>query len=113
MVSVKKLFIFLIILAIAAAFSVSILAQKAPGILKNSLQRALGREVNIQSVEYHFPWMFELQGFKVLEAKGPFKGDPSLLIDDLTLQISPLSFSKKMLVIHRVEVENAKIIMCK
>ena len=113
MVSVKKLFIFLIVLAIGAAFSVSILAQKAPGILKNSLQRALGREVNIRSVEYHFPWMFELQGFEVMEAKGPFKGDPSLLIDDLTLRISPASFSKKMLVIHRVEVENAKIIMRK
>ena len=107
----KKFLIFFAVLTLAAVFSVSLLAQRAPGFLKDSLQGSLGREVHIRSIEYHFPWAFELQGFEVLETEGPFKGDPSLLIEDLTLYVSPVSFSKKTLVIQRMEVDNAKLVV--
>ena len=70
---IKKLLIAFLILFIAALFTLTFFARKAPEILKNSLEKALNRKISIRSVEYHFPWEFELQGlsFKGVEECSP------------------------------------------
>jgi hypothetical protein len=111
LVLIKKILIVFIILAMSGLFGLTFLARRAPMLLKNSFERALNSEVSIRSVEYHFPWEFELAGFEVLETREPFRGDALLSVDRLTLQISPLSFSKKKLVIQRMEAEGARLVL--
>jgi len=108
----KRIFIGLVVLAVATAFSINYFSRKAPDLLRGSIERALNKQVVIGSIEYHFPGTFELQGFEIKE-KGRFEGETSFLVDRVLLKVSPLSLSRKMLVIDGIQVENASIIIRK
>ena len=106
----KKIILVLVLVAMAAIFAVSVFARKAPDLLRAALERTLGKRVLIGQVEYHFPRVFEMQGFEIKEGE-PFAGESSFSVDRLRLEVSPLSLSQKKLVIDRVVVENADIMI--
>lgn len=109
---IKKTLIILFILATLTAITLNILSRKAPEFLRGSLERALNKKVVIQSIEYQFPWVFELKGFEIQE-KEPFLGEHAFYADQVRLEVSPLSLSNKRLIIHKIEVENADIVIRK
>ncbi len=111
-IMLKKLLILFFILAAAAVFAVSLFSKRAPGLLRDAISRALDKDVSIGSIEYHFPAVFELENFEIKE-KAPFQGETSFYVDYLRLEVSPLSLSKKKLIIDKVEVENANFVIRK
>lgn len=108
----KKILIALLVLAALSAVTLNLLSRKAPEFLRESIERALNKKVMIQSIEYQFPWVFELRGFQIQE-KDPFEGEESFVVDQVHLEVSPLSLSSKKLVLNKVQVENANIVVRK
>ena len=108
----KKILIALLVLAALSAVTLNLLSRKAPEFLRESIERALNKKVMIQSIEYQFPWVFELRGFQIQE-KDPFEGEESFVVDQVHLEVSPLSLSSKKLVLNKVQVENANIVIRK
>src|SRR3989338_4466408 len=109
---VRKILIVAAILAVALVIAVNILSRKAPEFLRSAIERALNKKVIIQSIDYHFPGIFELEGFEVKEGE-PFAGETSFYVDHIRLNVSPMSFSQKKLIIESVDVENAGIFVRK
>lgn len=92
----------------AAIFAISLFSRRAPELLRSALEQALNKKVVIGSIDYQFPSVFEIQGFTVKE-NDPFNGEESFSADHIRFTISPISWSRKKLVISRIEVENADI----
>ncbi len=107
---IKKILIAAFIFAAALVFAVNIFAKKAPDLLRESLQKSLNKKVNIGSIRYDFPGTFFLESFEIEEDK-PFEGEISFYADRILLQVSPMSLSRRALVIDRIDVENAKVFM--
>lgn len=107
---IKKIIIALIIMSAAAFFGLNLFAKKAPDLLRQSLQRALNKKVNIGAIHYDFPGTFWLEAFEV-EEDAPFQGEMSFYADRIKLAVSPMSLTQKALVIDRIEVENAKVFL--
>ena len=108
----KKIIIAVLVLAVAAAFSLNLLRQKAPALLRDAIEKALDKKVKIGAIIYHFPGVFELEGFEIQE-KAPFEGERSFSVAQIKLHVSPLSLSQKALIIDDLEVEDAEIIVRK
>ena len=107
-----KIIVIISIVALILAIVVNVLSRQVPKLLKGAIERALNKKVLIQSVDYHFPGTFELQGFEIKE-KEPFAGEPSFVVDRIWLQVSPMSLSQKKLIIDKIEVQNATIFVRK
>ncbi len=107
---IKKTIVTLVILAAAFYLALSLFAHRAPGLLREALQRSLNKKVNIQAIRYDFPGSFTLESFEIEEDR-PFDGEISFYADRIFLQVSPLSFAKKELIIDSIEVENAKVFL--
>lgn len=103
-----RILIIPLILAAALVFVVNILSQRAPGLLRGAIEKALNKKVIIRSIDYHFPGIFELEGFEVQE-KEFFPGEISFTVDRIRLDVSLLSLSKKRLIIDKIDVEDADI----
>ncbi len=104
----KKTLIILLVLATLAVMALNALSRKAPELLRQSIGRALNKKVVIQSIEYRFPWLFELRGFEILERE-PFQDERAFYVDQVRLEVSPLGLSRKRLIISKIEMENADI----
>ena len=113
----KKLFIFtlisLILLAAGTVLAVNLIQHRAPVFLRDAIERSLNKKVVIRTIEYHFPWTFELQGFEVHEKGEQFHDEISFYVDHIMLDLSPMIFSQKALVISHLEVEDAEIVIRK
>lgn len=109
---IKKILLTLILLAMAVIFAISLFSRRAPELLRSAIERALNKKVVIGSIEYHFPSVFDIQGFTVKE-NAPFTGEDSFSVDHIRFKISPLSWSRKRLIIDRIDVENADIVIRK
>lgn len=104
----KNILIVLMVLATLFAIAFNVASRKAPQFLRSSIEQALNRKVVIQSIEYQFPWGFRLQGFEIQEPE-PFQGEASFSVDQIRLEVSPLSFPNKKLIIDKIQAENAEI----
>ncbi len=102
----KKILIFIIVSAALFSMALGIVARKAPGILIQSLEKALNKKVSIEYIEYHFPLSFEIQGLKVKDS-GIFSGDNCFSAEEIHLSLSWLSLSQKSLIIDKMELDNA------
>ena len=107
---IKKIGILFIVLAATFYFALSLFAHRAPGLLREALQKSLNKKVNIKSIRYDFPGSFRLEAFEIEEDK-PFDGEISFYADRILLQVSPLSLARRELIIDRIEVENAKVFL--
>jgi hypothetical protein len=108
----KKIVIILVVLAVGLVFLANFISRKGPDFLVEAIEKALNKKVIIRSVEYHFPFTFELAGFEIRE-KGRFEGETSFYVDQIALRVSPLSLSQRKLILDRVDVEKATIIIRK
>ena len=102
----KKFLIAFAVLAVTAVVAINIFSRKAPQMLIHSIENALHKKILIRSIDYHFPGIFELEGFEIKETKD-FAGETSFYVDKIRLEVSPLSLSQKRLIINAIEVENA------
>ena len=104
----------MIVLAVlaAAAIAINIFSRQAPGMLVRAIERSLGKKILIRLIDYHFPGIFELEGFEIKELRD-FSGENSFTVDKIRLDVSLLSLSKKKLIIRSIEVENADIVIRK
>ncbi len=113
----KKVFItilvLLVILAAATVAAVNVIQRKAPDFLRDAIETSLNKKVVIAGIDYHFPRTFELTGFEIHEKGQPFDGETSFYVDHVTLQLSPMIFSKKVLIITELQVEEAVIVVRK
>lgn len=109
---IKKIFLALFLLAVLAGIGVGILSRKAPDLLRQALGRALDRDVEIDTILYHFPGRFELRDVKILE-RAPFEGEASFQVGTIRLEVSPLSFSSRSLILDRIEASNAQVVLRK
>lgn len=100
------------ILAVALLAAVHFISQKAPEALRSAIERSFGKKVIIRSIDYQFPWVFELRGFEVKESE-PFAGETAFSVDRVRLDVSPMSLSEKKLILDRVQVENAVMVVRK
>ncbi len=108
----KKLLIVLAVLLVVAVVAINIFSRKAPEMLVRSIENALHKKLLIRSIDYHFPGIFELEGFEIKETKD-FAGETSFYVDKIRLEVSPLSLSQKKLVIDAIQVENATVVIRK
>ncbi len=104
----KKLAIALLILLMLLVAAMSMVSRRAPAFIRAALQKSLGKEVLIRSIDYRFPLSFELSGFEVREAE-PFGGETCFSVDQLILDASWTGLSSKKLVIDRIVVDNASV----
>src|SRR3989344_8932367 len=104
----KHILLLTLILAAALVFTINILSQRAPDLLRGAIEKALNKKVIIRSIDYHFPGIFDLEGFEIQE-KEPFPGAASFVVQHIRLDVSFLSLSKKRLVIDKIDVEDADI----
>ncbi len=114
---IKKILISLLILAVLLAaltvLAVNVAQRKAPDFLRDAIERSLNKKVVVRNIVYRFPRTFELEGFEVREKEGPFAGDISFYVDRVMLDLSPMIFSQKALIITSLEVEEAQIVIRK
>ena len=103
--------IVVLVLAVLLAAGVNIVSRKAPQLLRKNIERALNKTVNIRTIEYHFPWNFELSGVEIRETHAPFTGEICFAVDKILLDVSPLSLSQKNLIIDRAKVQEALIVI--
>ena len=68
------------------------------------MERALNKAVKIQSIDFHFPWDFDLSGVEVRDKRGIFNGELCFAVDKIHLTVSPASLSQKSLVIDLLDV---------
>ncbi len=104
----KKILIALVLLAMAAVLAASFLVRKAPAIVRDALERSLGRKVTIRDIRYRFPGTFILEGFEVREGD-PFAGEISFAAESLSMELSALGLSSKRLLVDRIEVSGADV----
>jgi len=113
----KKFFIVLavifVFLAALVVFAANLIQQRAPVFLRQEIERALDKNVVIREIAYHFPRTFELEGVEIKEKGKPFDGETCFYVDHVTLNLSPLVFSKKALIIDHLEIEDAQIVIRK
>lgn len=107
---IKKITLILVVLSAALYFGLSLFAHRAPGLLREALQRSLNKKVNIKAIRYDFPGSFTLEAFEIEEDK-PFDGETSFYADWIYLRVSPINLARKELIIDRIEVENAKVFL--
>lgn len=105
--------VLLVVLSVLIVAGANVIQRKAPDFLRQAMSRALNKKVVIQGVSYRFPRSFDLQGFEVREREGAFVGDVSLYVDRMSLDLSPVNFSQKKLVIHSLAIEDAQIVVRK
>ncbi|MBI2094850.1 MAG: AsmA family protein [Candidatus Omnitrophica bacterium] len=105
---VGRLVVIVVAALAAAILGASFLSRKAPGYLRRSLEKALQKKVRIRDIQYDLPMRFELRGVEVLE-EAPFQGEASFEAEEIRLRLSPVSLSRKALVIDALEVEGATV----
>ena len=108
----KKIGLGILIGLALGALGVNFAARKAPVILRAALERSLGKSVRVDSIHYHFPDVFLLEGFQIRE-RGMFSGETSFAVERVKLVVSPMSLSKKALVVDKIEIENAAVFLRK
>ncbi len=96
------------VLAVVIAVAFNIFSRKAPEMLVQAIEKSLGKKILIHSIDYHFPGIFELEGFGIWELHD-FPGESSFTVDKIRLDVSLLSLSRKKLIINTIEAENANI----
>ena len=109
----KKILIAIIVLVMAVFFAANMLAQRAPELLKKALERSLNKIVKIRTINYRFPGTFELEGLVISEKDGPFKTEPLISAEHILLDVSPISLSRKALIIDRIDIRDADIVIRK
>ena len=107
----KKILLAVLVLAVLVAGAFNYFSRRAPELLRQSIERALDKTVKIRNIEFNFPWNFELSGVEIRDKREPFNGEVCFVVDKINLAVSPLSLSRKDLIIDRVDVENATIII--
>ncbi len=105
----KKIILILLILAVLISGGLYAFARRAPGLMRSAIQRSIDKTVRIDSVEYRFPWTFELKGFQILETQEPFLGEPCFTVDKVLLDVSPLSLSSDRFILDNIEVTGASV----
>ena len=105
----KKFLVIFLAVAVLVSVFLNIFSRKAPEMLRQSIERSLGKAVKIRAIEFHFPWNFELSGVEVRDKSGVFKGEICFVVDQIHLTVSPLSLSRKDLVIDRFDVRDATV----
>ncbi|PIU39897.1 MAG: hypothetical protein COT00_04510, partial [Candidatus Omnitrophica bacterium CG07_land_8_20_14_0_80_50_8] len=108
----KKLLIVFVVVLITGGIAFTIFSRQAPAMLVRVIEKSLGKKILIRSIDYHFPDTFELSGFEIQEVRD-FAGQTSFSVDNIQLDISPLSLLRKRLIINAVNVENADIVIRK
>ncbi len=106
---IKRALIVILIGLAAGIFALSLLARNAPGYLREALERSLDKSVEIESITFRFPGTFQLEGITLFEKQGPFKGEVSFAADHIQLEVSPFGFSKKALIVDRMEMQGAMV----
>ena len=109
---IKKFLIVLVALAVAVVIAFHVFSRKAPGMLVHAIEKSLGKKILIRSIDYHFPNVFELEGFEIKEVKD-FAGETSFGVDKIRLDVSLLSLSRRRLIIDAIDVENADVVIRK
>jgi len=109
---IKKILIAIVLLAMAGMAGAGIFARKAPGLLREAIEKSLNKKVQMGDIYYRFPSSFEISGFKVLE-NAPFEGETSFAVDSMRLKVSLTGLSKKALVIEKIDVDKASIVVRK
>src|SRR3989338_6450247 len=104
----KKAVILLVAALAVAILGASFLSRKAPAYLQRSLEKSLQKKVRIRDIQYYLPTRFELRGVEVLE-EAPFQGEASFEAEAIRLELSPISLSRKALVIDALEVDGATV----
>jgi hypothetical protein len=105
----KKILILVAILAVTCVLAASVLSRKAPALLRDAIERSLNKRVTIQAIDYVFPATFELTGFRIEEKEGRFDKETSFYADHIRLVVSPMSLSRRMLLLDKVSVQNAEV----
>lgn len=106
----KKIIILILFLSVLAAIGLNVLYRKAPALLTSALQSTLHKKVVIESIAVSFPDAFELTGFRILENE-PFKDEQAFSAQHIRLNVSLTDLWQRKLVIHKIEVENADIVI--
>ncbi len=109
----KKLILVLLILGVLISGGLYAFARKAPGLVRDALERSINKTVRIDAVEYKFPWTFKLQGFQILETQEPFAGEVCFAVDQVLLDVSPLSLSRSRFILDNVDVSGARVVVRK
>ncbi len=107
----KKFVLVVLILAVLVAAGIRYVSQKAPEYLREAIQRALNKPVKIGSIDYQFPWTFELKQFEVLETEEPFRDESCFSVDRVLVQVSPMSLSTKELILDNVDATQAVLVI--
>ncbi len=107
----KRVVLAVMILAVLFSAAVFYFSKKAPDFLRQSIERSINKPVKIESIQYHFPWTFELGNFQVFETQEPFAKELCFSVGKVRLDVSPLSLSQKELVLDNVEVEQASVVV--
>ncbi len=102
----------MVVFAVLLLAAVHFISQKTPQVLRSAIERSFGKKVIIQSIDYQFPWGFELRGFEVKESE-PFAGETAFSVDRVRLDVSPMSLSQRKLILDRVQVDKAVIVLRK
>lgn len=107
----RKILLAVLVAAVAASGGVYWLSRRAPELLREAIGRSIHKTVRIDSIEYRFPGTFELKGFRILENRDPFVGETCFAVDKVELEVSPLSLSRKRLIIEQVDVRQALVVV--
>ncbi len=107
----KKIFLVVLILAVLVAAGIRYVSERAPEYLRAAIQRAVNKPVKIGSIEYQFPWTFELKQFEILETEEPFQGESCFYVDRVLVQVSALSLSNKKLILDNVDATQAVLVI--
>jgi hypothetical protein len=108
---VRKLILALLVLAVLVSGGLYYFARQAPDLLRQAIERAIEKNVRIESIEYRFPWSFVLRGFRILETREPFADEVCFEVDKVDLEVSPLSLSASRLILDRVDASEALIVV--
>ena len=109
---IKKILIPIAVFLVLVFIAAGVLAHKAPDMLVQALEKSLGKRILIRALQYHFPGVFELEGFEIKETR-EFAGETSFSVDKIRLDVSSLSLSQRKLIISVIQVENAEVIVRK
>ena len=107
----RKIVFAVLLLAVAVSGTATYLSKKAPLYLRRAIERSMNKTVQIEAIHYQFPWSFRLEKVRLLETDGPFLNEPCFEVSSVLLELSPLSLSRKELVVDNLEVRGAKAVI--
>lgn len=105
--------VLIVLFSALIVLAANVIQRKAPEFLRDAIGRSLNKKVVIQNITYRFPRSFGLEGFEVREKGAPFDGDIELYVDHLALDLSPVSFSQKKLIITSLDIDDAEVVVRK